>query len=134
MPSRNPTFHPVLTQCPVCAGALHVARLECDGCDSALEGRFSLGWLEGLSREHIRFIQTFMTCRGKIKDVEQELGVSYPTVVSRLNEVLRAMGLEADSKETEAAAEKRGAVLDDLAEGRISATEAADRIRALGAG
>ena len=71
-----------------------------------------------------------MRCRGKIKDVEVELGISYPTVVARLNEVLVAMGFEAGEDPREA--EKRQQVLDDLASRKISASEAAERLRALG--
>ncbi|HEY9721317.1 MAG TPA: DUF2089 domain-containing protein [Oscillatoriaceae cyanobacterium] len=134
MPVQPPASHLVITQCPVCEGAMHVTRLACGECGSALEGHFSFGWLEGLSREQIRFIQTFLKCRGKIKDVEQELGISYPTVVSRLNEVVRAMGLEAASGEETAIAVQRREVLDELAAGTISATEAAERIRSLSAG
>ncbi|HEY9766255.1 MAG TPA: DUF2089 domain-containing protein [Chroococcales cyanobacterium] len=126
---RNPP--PLLpTRCPVCSEALEVVRLECASCGTALEGRFSLGWLGALSREQIQFIQAFLKCRGKIKDVEQELGISYPTVVARLNEVVQAMGFKAP-RETDDFAERRQKVLDDLAAGEIEAAEAARLLRGL---
>jgi hypothetical protein len=70
-----------------------------------------------------------MLCRGKIKDVEERLGISYPTVVARLNEVVQAMGFEVRPDEAEAAG-RRQQILDDLAAGTIDAAEAARRLRA----
>ena len=116
--------------CPSCEGALEVRRLECPACGVAVEGHFESGPISRLSREQLAFVETFLRCRGKIKDVEAELGISYPTVVGRLNEVLVAMGFEAGEDPHEA--ERRQKVLDELASGRISATDAADRLRQLG--
>jgi hypothetical protein len=81
-------------RCPVCSSALTVTRLQCGTCGTGIEGAFGLGRLQALTNEQIQFVETFIKCRGKIKDVEVELGISYPTVVSRLNEVVRAMGYE----------------------------------------
>lgn len=81
-------------RCPVCSSALTVTRLQCGTCGTGIDGAFGLGRLQALAPEQVQFVETFIKCRGKIKDVEQELGISYPTVVSRLNEVVRAMGYE----------------------------------------
>ena len=75
-------------------------------------------------------METFLRSRGKIKDVEEELGISYPTVVSRLNEVLVSLGLEAGEDPREA--ERRQRILDELSAGRLSAAQAAEALRALG--
>ncbi len=109
---------------------MHIARLECDACGSALEGHFTLGRFQRLTREQLQFVEVFLKCRGKIKDVEEELGISYPTVVARLNEVVQAMGFEVRAEDAELAA-RRQQILDDLAAGRITAAEAAARLRAL---
>ena len=82
--------------CPVCSNALHAVRLQCGRCGTGLDGAFALGRLQSLTPEHVRFVETFIKCRGKIKDVEAELEISYPTVVARLNEVVRAMGYEVE--------------------------------------
>jgi len=81
-------------RCPVCSSALTVTRLQCGTCGTGIDGAFGLGRLQALAPEQVQFVETFIKCRGKIKDVEQELGISYPTVVSRLNDVVRAMGYE----------------------------------------
>lgn len=125
---QPPVAHQAPTRCPVCTEPLHIVRLECERCATALEGHFTLGRLQRLSREQWQFVEVFVKCRGKIKDVEEQLGLSYPTVVARLNDVVRAMGYETPA-EDDAADARRQEVLNDLAAGRISAAEAAQRLR-----
>ncbi len=95
-----------------------------------MEGRFDAGPLARLSPEQLTFVEVFLRNRGKIKDVETDLGISYPTVVSKLNDVLVTLGFEAGEDPREA--ERRQRVLDDLAAGRLSAAEAAEQLRSLG--
>lgn len=116
--------------CPSCDSPMEVRRLECSSCGVSVEGHFDAGPLARLSREHLAFVETFLRNRGKIKDVEVELGISYPTVVAKLNDVLVSLGFEAGEDPREA--ERRQRVLDDLAAGRLSAAEAAEQLRALG--
>jgi hypothetical protein len=62
--------------------------------------------------------------------MEEELGVSYPTVRSRLNEIITAMGYEAPRVDNEElTAGQRRQVLDDLAAGRISSVQAVELLR-----
>ena len=109
---------------------LRIVRLECPACGSALHGNFTLGRLARLTREQLQFVEVFIRCRGKIKDVEEELGISYPTVVARLNEVVQAMGFEVRQEDADLAA-RRQQILDELAAGRLTAADAAGRLRAL---
>jgi hypothetical protein len=127
---RDAAAHQVLTRCPVCGDDLHIVRLECRACGSALQGNFTLGRLARLTREQLQFVEVFIRSRGKIKDVEEELGVSYPTVVARLNEVVQAMGFEVRQEDTDLA-QRRQQILDELAAGSLSASDAASRLRAL---
>lgn len=112
--------------CPVCGDQMMITRLYCPECDTSLEGRFSFGGLGSLSEEQLAFVETFMRCEGKITRVQKALGISYPTVRSRLEEVIVAMGYELDEEdeEEEVDDELRRRVLDDLASGRISSQEA----------
>ena len=76
----------------------------------------------------MQFVFTFVRCEGKINRMEQELGVSYPTIRNRLHEMIRALGFEPGKEEsTEIGDEKRRTILEDLDAGRISA-DAAMRI------
>ena len=67
-------------KCPICEGKLTVTQLSCPTCGSRLEGEFSGCRFCELSQEESRFLLTFIKNRGSIKDVEREMGVSYPTV------------------------------------------------------
>jgi hypothetical protein len=128
---RDPgAAHQVLTRCPVCGDDLRIVRLECPACGSALQGNFTLGRLARLTREQLQFVEVFIRCRGKIKDVEEELGISYPTVVARLNEVVQAMGFEVRQEDTDLAS-RRQQILDELASGKLTAADAASRLRSL---
>jgi hypothetical protein len=71
------------------------------------------------------FVETFIRCEGKITRMEEELGLSYPTIRNRLHEVIRAMGYEPGKEDTlDLEDEKRITVLDDLNAGKISADDA----------
>lgn len=112
--------------CPICDGEMLITRLYCPECDITMEGRFNFGGLGGLTQEQLAFVETFVACEGKITRVQKALGISYPTVRSRLEEVILTMGYEVgDSDEDDEIDEAlRRQVLDDLAEGRISSQDA----------
>jgi hypothetical protein len=119
----------VLGRCPVCGEGLSVTRLECPNCDTALEGHFTLGRFHHLSPEQLRFVETFIKCEGKINRVEEELGISYPTVRSRLQEVIRALGYQVEEGPARPSSERRQEILEELSQGKIGAQEAAGLLR-----
>lgn len=123
-------MYSALTRCPVCKSELTVTRLHCAACDTVVEGRFTPGHFANLSPEQIEFIVTFVRCEGKINRMEQELGLSYPTIRNRLQEVIRALGFEPGKDEpAEITPEKRSSILADLDAGKISADDAMRRLR-----
>ena len=132
-------IYPAPRQDPVPGEPLVITRLEGPSTGIAIEGRFSFGSgsrLDTLSPEHLAFVEVFLKNRGIIKDVEAELGISYPTVRARLDEVIRAMGYApypdaAPPAEggTLSPEEERRALLADVAAGRIPAREAAFYLR-----
>lgn len=119
----------VIGQCPICSDTLHVTRLHCRNCDTSIEGHFALGRLYQLTPEQLNFIETFIKCEGKINRVEQEIGLSYPAVRSRLTEVIRAMGFEVGEPEPEITPEERRSILDSISAGNLSAEEALEMLR-----
>jgi len=121
-------MHQLIGRCPVCGDELTVTRLHCRNCDSALEGHFNLGKFYRLTPEQLHFVETFIKCEGKITRVEEELGISYPTVRNRLNDVIRALGYEVAAEAT-ISAEKRRAILEQLQAGEVSADEAAELLK-----
>ncbi|MDQ3401713.1 MAG: DUF2089 domain-containing protein [Candidatus Limnocylindria bacterium] len=114
----------VIARCPICSQSLHVVRLECESCGTSLEGSFGLGRFHSLLPDQLEFLETFIRCRGNFKDVERELGISYPTVRSRLDAVIRALGF-ASQAEPDRDSERRKEILRELAEGRIAPDDAA---------
>ena len=135
----------VISTCPVCEGELLITRLHCRSCGTALEGEFGVGRFGRLTREQLSLLESFLRSRGNLKEMERELGISYPTVRGRVDALVRALGLadgdaepldqepfaEPDASETDAAAERR-AILERLARREISAEEAAASLRELG--
>jgi len=119
----------VLGQCPVCGDELRVMRLACPTCQTAIEGNFSLGRLQRLSPDQLGFLEVFVKNRGVIREVEKELGLSYPTVRNRLDDLIHALGFEV-REEVEAAREmpeqgtRRRDVLERLSRGELSAEQA----------
>lgn len=114
----------MVSKCPICSAQLKVSRLECDSCGTRLEGSFSLGRFHALSPDQLEFLETFIRARGNFKDIERELGISYPTVRSRLDAMIRALGF-ASQAEPDRESERRKEILRELAEGRIAADDAA---------
>ena len=119
----------VIGQCPICSDTLHVTRLNCRNCDTSIEGHFALGRLYQLTPEQLNFIEIFIKCEGKINRVEQEIGLSYPAVRSRLTEVIKAMGFEVGEPEPEITEEQRRDILDSISEGKLSAEDALEILR-----
>jgi hypothetical protein len=120
------------SSCPACGHGLDVLRLGCAACGTAIEGRYGLGKLGQLNKAQLEFVEVFLECRGKIKDVEQQLGISYPTVVARLDEAVLAMKPrpEVDPEPRPKGDRARQAdVLGALERGEITAAEAAARLR-----
>ena len=119
-------MYPLLTTCPVCGGELHVARLTCGECRTAIEGEFTLGWLGRLSREQLEFVELLVKNRGNINSVASELKVAYNTARSRLDDIVAALGYTPPPEEQRP---ERRIVLDRLAAKEISVEDAMKLLR-----
>src|SRR5215510_2345285 len=84
--------HDVISTCPVCASELAVTRLNCAECGTTLEGDFSVGRFGRLNRDQLALLESFLRSRGNLREMERELGISYPTVRSRVEALVRALG------------------------------------------
>ncbi len=143
--------HDVIATCPVCTNELSVTRLRCGECGTTIEGEFAVGRFGRLTREQMQVLESFLRSRGNLRDMERELGISYPTVRTRVEALVRSLGFgprdEADASSpgspAAAAAATAAADAEELAAGRreilerlsnheLSAEEAAEAIRALG--
>jgi len=95
----------------------------CRNCGTALQGRFVMERLFQLTSEQLHFVEIFVRCEGKLNRVQEELDLSYPTVRSRLDEVIRALGYEV-GRDRGSDDEYRQQVLERLARQEISSEEA----------
>ena len=82
----------VISKCPVCGSKILISELRCSKCNTIIKNDFEMSKFEYLTREQLEFIEIFIKNRGNIKDVEKELGISYPTVRAKLDEVIAALG------------------------------------------
>lgn len=111
----------VIGKCPVCGDELEVSKLSCNYCGTSIEGHFTLCKFCKLSDEQKHFIEVFVKNRGNIKEIEKELGISYPTVRNKLENVIEALGYS--PKYTEPNVNKKE-VLEKLSLGEITSEEA----------
>jgi len=85
---------------------------------------FGIHKLMELPDDVFEFMLVFIKNRGNIRDMEKELGISYPTVRSRLDTLLALLGFEAKRKK-----EEIGEILGKLEKGEITAEEAEKKIK-----
>ncbi len=129
----------VIATCPVCEGDLAITRLHCRSCGTALEGEFGVGRFGKLSKEQLALLESFLRARGNLKEMERELGISYPTVRNRVESLVRALGLadgepddlDSDAPVADADAADRRSILERLSRREMNADEAAAALREL---
>lgn len=114
-------MNPLLTTCPICTSELSITRLQCAACSTTIEGQFGLGPLGRLSKEQLRFVELLVKNRGNINQVASDLGVSYTTARTRMDEIVVTIGYTAPQEEE---ANERRDVLKRLESGEISAEQA----------
>jgi len=111
--------------CPVCQDDLSISRLDCRNCGTGISGSTTFSGLAQLSVEQLAFVETFIRCEGKFNRMEKELGLSYPTLRSRLHDVIRALGYTVGDAPAPAVSEdERARILDRIANGELTAEEA----------
>lgn len=116
----------VLGKCPVCDANLKVVKLHCNQCKTSIEGDFVLDKFNYLTSEQKLFIEIFIKNRGNIKEIEKDLGISYPTVRRNLDQVIEALGYTVKPSEEEIS---RKDVLEKLSKGELTAEEALKKIK-----
>ena len=111
-----------LENCPICHGELVIREYHCPGCNVNFKGEFGRSWLEGFSPSQLEFIKLFLLVQGNLKEMQQRLGISYPTVKNRLSEITRIITRNDQDKND------YNDILSDLEAGFINVEEAVDMI------
>jgi hypothetical protein len=102
-----------------------VRELECPACEITVRGRFETCPFCGLSAQQLELIKIFLKSRGNIKEVEREMGISYPTVRGRLDEIVQALGFAPVPEVTK---DMKAELLEKLETGEIDVDEFVRRL------
>ena len=78
----------ILEQCPSCGGQLVISEVRCQNCATEVRSQYRPCDFCSLSEEQATFVRLFVQSRGKLNAMEELLGVSYPTVSSKLDEII----------------------------------------------
>ena len=127
------------TACPACQGRLFPKLLKCADCGLEVTTRYAGNEFADLGADDLHLLRIFVLCEGRIRDMEASLGVSYPTVKSRLAALRERLGLasenakSAPTRSSSEAPEPTTArqILDQLADGALTYAQALPKIRAL---
>ncbi len=111
----------VLGRCPVCDSDLKITEVHCHNCETTIRSEFELCKFCKLTEQQKYFIEVFIKSRGNIKEIEKELGISYPTVRNKLDEVIGALGYQVEQPRNYV---NRKEVLEKLSRGEINKDEA----------
>ena len=127
----------MFSKCPACGGELIISECQCQQCNLQMRGEFQTGRLASLSEDELTFVQVFLFARGNLSEVERILGISYPTIRNKLdeiNELLQQGNIELESYrepedtivDTKTDGDSRKEILRKVADGEISPAEAVE--------
>ncbi|MDQ0188648.1 DUF2089 domain-containing protein [Alicyclobacillus cycloheptanicus] len=121
--------YPIPVNCPACSSRMIVTELACPVCSTRVQGAFDTPGLHRLSVEQLQFVEVFLRCRGNIKEVERDLKISYPTVRSRLDQVIQAMGYPVPASDAAPVRNTANEVLDGLDSGELTFEDAIELLK-----
>ena len=116
-----------LANCPYCHGDFLIKEVECQGCNTQIKGNFKTNRFHMFTADDLFFIEIFLKNEGNIKLMEKDLGVSYPTVKSRLKNIIKILGYSPE----ENGSSQRIRILEDLSHGKIDVETAMKNLRDL---
>lgn len=126
---------PLIEQCPSCSGALEVRELYCASCDIEIRGHFQpaeASPFASLNSEQVAFLRLFVLSRGNLSDVERSLGVSYPTVRSKLDDLIGAFTGNQPTASPPEPPLSRSDILARVADGRLTTDDGMRLLQQLG--
>lgn len=88
----------MINKCPNCGDEMVITSYRCNSCYTEVSGEFEIDKFQRLDNEDKEFIELFLQKRGSIKDVGEEIGISYPTVRNRIDRIVGKLGGTVDKK------------------------------------
>lgn len=119
-------MHNAIEKCPVCQHDLMITQLSCTNCDTKINGHYQIkqGPFSVLNDEQTNFLLSFVKCEGRFNRMEGELGLSYPTLRNRFNEIVKILGGNPQAELKPLRKEERMMILSILEDDIISLQEA----------
>ena len=93
-----------------------ISELKCAKCDLRVKKDFSPCEFCQLPEDDYEFLKIFVRTQGKITDIEKILGISYPTIKAKIDDLLKNLKLSP--------IEEKQDPLDALSQGKLSVDEA----------
>ncbi len=115
-------------QCPSCGGELRVVVLRCGSCGTEVTGDYALPELSRLEKPYQELYRLFIRHRGNVRKVGDAMGLSYPTIRQRIDEMFRRIEHPPQPRR------QASAVLARLRAGEITAAEAERQLRGVSGG
>ena len=128
-------------KCPACGGQLTITECQCSQCQLQMRGEFRPGEFLNLSDDQLTFIHVFLSARGNLSEVERILGVSYPTIRNKLDEINEILAstngdiVRVEQEDNEkpvsqsmSAEDSRKQILQDVADGKLTPVAAVEKL------
>jgi hypothetical protein len=80
-----------MLHCSVCEGLLQVREMVCPACELHLSGDFSFPRLLRLSGKNLVLGEALILAGGNLKELALSLGISYPTVRKRVDDLIEEL-------------------------------------------
>jgi hypothetical protein len=125
-------MHNAIEKCPVCQHDLIITQLSCTNCDTKINGHYQhkQGPFSVLNEEQTNFLLSFIKCEGRFNRMEGELGLSYPTLRNRFNEIVKILGGNPQAELKPLRKEERMMILSILEDDIITLQEAQSLLKA----
>lgn len=117
-------------QCPACGGQIVITEIQCANCHLKMQGEFTPGLFSTLSSDQLTFVRAFLRVRGNLSEMEKVLGVSYPTIRNKLEEINQALE-HAEQNPVLPANDARNTILQKVASGQLDAAQALEQLKGL---
>ncbi|MEW5894813.1 MAG: DUF2089 domain-containing protein [Candidatus Omnitrophota bacterium] len=115
-----------VNQCPFCHGHYRIKKLECTQCGVSVEGDLHTSPMMSLTEDQQQFIELFVLSSGSLKEMAQVLGVTYPTVRARLDQIIEKLRNEIKGRD-----DYKQELLEKVEAGKITPEKAAQIIKGL---
>lgn len=110
------------SSCPSCSGRLVVVRMKCAECDTEVSGEYDLCPVCRLDGDAKELFDIFIDARGNLKQVERSIGLSYPTIRARMEEMFGKLNQDDVSRDPQT-------ILARLRAGELNVDEAESLLR-----